>query len=136
MHRLWRWQRFFFLVPHHASGVGHRDLKPENILVYADGDGLVHHISLADFGRDAGALPLKPYAQTMCTVSGLAFVGRSTETVGTLQYMPPSVLCGIEYDKNIDYDALLCMLYSLLHGKLCSVTSVKLSIHMTSDFVR
>ncbi len=85
----------------HASGVVHRDVKPSNILVDAD-----DHAHLTDFGI---ARPLDPEV-TRLTVTGAY--------VGTLDYIAPEQLRGLDVTPAADVYSLACVLYECLTGKV------------------
>ena len=80
----------------HRRGLVHRDVKPANILLDEDG-----HAYLTDFGisKQLG--------------------GASTEAgriVGTLDYLAPEQIRGVEVDARTDCYALACLLYECLEG--------------------
>lgn len=77
----------------HEKGVMHRDIKPENVLLDSDG-----HIKLSDFGLSK---------------SGEA---KTSTRLGTLLYIAPEILLGREYNHTVDFWALGCMIYEMLHG--------------------
>lgn len=64
----------------HENKVIHRDIKPENLLLTVNGD-----IKLADFGWSVHAPSLR--RKTLC---------------GTLDYLPPEMVCGNEYGPYVD----------------------------------
>ncbi|XP_014206106.1 aurora kinase B-like [Copidosoma floridanum] len=78
----------------HKNGVIHRDIKPENLLLTHDGD-----IKLADFGWSIHS-PLK----------------KCTFMCGTLDYLPPEMINGQEYDFSVDHWSLGIMCYEFLVG--------------------
>ena len=82
----------------HAQGLIHCDLKPQNILV-ADGDG-APRAKLLDFGL-AGRLSLSD-----------AVVPR-----GTLGYVAPEVLKGVDVDARADLYSLGLVLYEVVTGR-------------------
>lgn len=64
----------------HQKKVIHRDIKPENLLLADNGD-----VKLADFGWSVHAPSFR--RKTMC---------------GTLDYLPPEMVRGHEYDQCVD----------------------------------
>jgi serine/threonine protein kinase len=106
----------------HRAGIVHRDLKPGNIMLTKAG------AKLLDFGLakptamgaiSAGAsTPLLSAAMTMTSpsphVSPLTSAGM---LIGTLQYMSPEQLQGIEADARSDIFALGAVLYEMAAGK-------------------
>jgi serine/threonine protein kinase len=77
----------------HENNVIHRDLKPDNILLNRSG-----HVKICDFGWCSEGIHEK---MTFC---------------GTLDYMAPEILEGINYSFQIDIWALGVILYELIHG--------------------
>ncbi|SPF32218.1 Serine/threonine protein kinase (fragment) [Candidatus Sulfopaludibacter sp. SbA4] len=106
----------------HRSGVVHRDLKPSNIILTAGGPKLL------DFGlaKREGALaarentkpstprPSIPSRTQMPTVSNLTTLGA---VMGTLQYMAPEQLEGLEADGRADIFAFGALVYEMVTGK-------------------
>lgn len=84
----------------HACGVIHRDMKPENVLI--DDAGIAR---VTDFGL---ALPLHE-SSARFTLTGTA--------VGTVDYMAPEQLKGLEPDVRLDVFALGVVAYELLTGQ-------------------
>lgn len=78
----------------HANSVIHRDLKPENILLTSD-----DNIKLADFGWSAHSRSNK--RKTMC---------------GTLDYLPPEMVEGQQYNNSVDQWCLGVLCYEFLVG--------------------
>jgi serine/threonine protein kinase len=78
----------------HSKHVIHRDIKPENILISADGE-----LKLADFGWSVHT----PTA-------------RRTTLCGTLDYLPPEMIEGHDYDESVDIWSLGVLLYEFLVG--------------------
>lgn len=83
----------------HAGGVVHRDVKPSNILIGEDGDA-----HLTDFGI---ARPLDPEATRMTVTGGY---------VGSLDYIAPEQLRGLDVTGAADVYSLACVLYECLTG--------------------
>ncbi len=93
----------------HRSGVIHRDLKPENVMVRVDG-----YVKVLDFGL-AKWLPnsrddrgLRPDASAL---------SRTGQIVGTLAYMSPEQIEGLEVDSRSDLFAFGIILYEMLTGR-------------------
>lgn len=81
---------------HHNVGVVYRDLKPENCLLDADG-----HLLLTDFGLSKVAL----HADETCR-----------SILGTLEYMAPEVIMGLDYGMAVDWWSLGALGFDLLTG--------------------
>ncbi len=79
------------------NGIIHRDLKPANIMVSGTGE-----MKLMDFGI------ARPTETGLHTTDG--------HIVGTLQYLSPEQLDGIEIDKRSDIYSLGTILYEMLTG--------------------
>ncbi len=86
----------------HLRGVIHRDLKPANLLVDRDG-----RLKVIDFG--VARLADDDPEHTRLTAAG--------QLVGTLEYMSPEQLDGVEIDVRTDVFALGVVLYELLCGR-------------------
>lgn len=83
----------------HAAGLVHRDVKPHNIML--DDAGRAY---IADFG-----LAKDREASTVLTRLGQA--------MGSLDYMAPEQIRGVEVDGRADVYALGCVMYECLTGK-------------------
>jgi hypothetical protein len=84
----------------------HRDVKPANVMLVAQ-RGPAPLVKVVDFGI-ARALGADPTHDTALTGTGVA--------VGTLQYMAPEQLVGVELDGRADVYALGAMLFQALTG--------------------
>ena len=85
----------------HRQGVVHRDLKPSNIMLTAAGPKLL------DFGlaKSQAALP----AATSVTLPGTI--------LGTMQYMAPEQLDGVEADRRTDIFSFGVLIHEMVSGK-------------------
>ena len=91
----------------HRQGIVHRDLKPGNIMLTPTG------VKLLDFGL-AKPAPILPAAVTMAQPGELTVHGT---IVGTLQYMAPEQVQGLEADARTDIFALGAILHEMATGR-------------------
>jgi eukaryotic-like serine/threonine-protein kinase len=89
------------LAAAHEKGIVHRDIKPENIMVRKDGI-----VQIMDFGL------AKLY--TSGNVSRLTKAGT---TMGTMGYMSPEQVQGLDVDHRTDIFSLGVVLYEMLAGE-------------------
>jgi serine/threonine protein kinase len=105
----------------HRAGIVHRDLKPGNVMLTKTG------AKLLDFGlakptvigaAASGAAPLLSAAMTMTAPSPQhSPLTQQGALVGTVQYMSPEQIQGIEADARSDIFALGAVLYEMTTGK-------------------
>ncbi len=79
------------------QGIIHRDLKPANIMISSTGD-----LKLMDFGI------ARPTEASLHTVDG--------NIVGTMQYLSPEQMDGVDVDSRADIYAFGAILYEMLTG--------------------
>jgi serine/threonine protein kinase len=89
------------LAAAHEKGIVHRDIKPENIMIRKDGI-----VQIMDFGL------AKLYKEG--NVSRLTKAGT---TMGTMGYMSPEQVQGLDVDHRTDIFSLGVVLYELLAGE-------------------
>ncbi len=83
----------------HYKGILHRDIKPANLMLTREGT-----VKLMDFG--------------IARMVGSQRLTRADRVVGTLEYMAPELLNGVEPSIQSDLYAVGVLMYELLTGKL------------------
>jgi len=91
----------------HRRGVVHRDLKPSNVMLTPSGMKLLD-FGLAKFKGGSGGVPAQPTRTDLTTPGAM---------IGTLQYMAPEQLEGIEADARTDIFAFGVLLHEMVTGK-------------------
>jgi len=102
----------------HRAGIVHRDLKPANIvLVRAAGASSAPIAKLLDFGLAKASAPAVAVGGATMAQTVPANVTAQGTILGTLQYMAPEQIEGMEADARTDLFAFGCVLYEMLTGK-------------------
>lgn len=86
----------------HEKGIVHRDIKPENIMLRKDGI-----VQIMDFGL-----------AKLRTAAGVSRLTKAGSTVGTLGYMSPEQVQGLDADHRSDIFSLGVVLYELMTGQM------------------
>jgi len=108
----------------HRHGIVHRDLKPGNVMITNGG------VKLLDFGlaKQATSAVVGSDATTAVATPSMAPLTAEGTILGTLQYMSPEQLEGIEADARTDIFAFGAVLYEMVTGKFAFQASSKTSL--------
>jgi serine/threonine protein kinase len=90
------------LAAAHEQGIVHRDIKPENLMIRKDGI-----VQIMDFGL-----------AKLRQASGASRLTKEGSTIGTIGYMSPEQVQGLDTDHRTDIYSLGVVLYELLAGKI------------------
>src|ERR1051326_3545664 len=96
------------LASAHAAGIVHRDIKPANVMVTPDSN-----VKVLDFGLAKLLQRVTPASETRSGESSLTSEGT---VMGTVGYMPPEQVLGLETDHRSDIFSLGVVLYEMLSG--------------------
>jgi Tol biopolymer transport system component len=94
----------------HRRGVVHRDLKPANVMLTSSG------VKLLDFGLATQRDAATGSTSQIETMDGRERITSEGAIVGTLQYMAPEQLEGLEADARTDIFAFGALLYEMVSG--------------------
>lgn len=89
------------LAAAHEKGIVHRDIKPENIMIRKDGI-----VQIMDFGL-----------AKLYTDSNVSRLTKAGTTMGTMGYMSPEQVQGLDVDHRTDIFSLGIVMYELFAGE-------------------
>jgi serine/threonine protein kinase len=93
----------------HEKGIVHRDLKPANVMVNATG-----RVKVLDFGLAKALGPND--SRVTAEAKAMAAVTHNRRVIGTLPYMSPEQVEGLDVDARSDLFSLGVMLYEMAAG--------------------
>ena len=89
----------------HGQGILHRDLKPENILLLSKPEP--DFVKIIDFGL----------SRLFVEISESQKITKSGKLMGSVHYMAPEQVSGLNVDARCDIYALSCMIFEMLAGE-------------------
>src|SRR5438128_5096729 len=98
------------LAAAHDAGIVHRDIKPENVMLRRDGI-----VKVLDFGLAKLTQPSAPAVDTQAATKPLVQT-EPGRVMGTVAYMSPEQVRGLELDARTDICSLGVVLYEMLAG--------------------
>jgi len=102
------------LTAAHAAGIAHRDIKPENIMVRPDGV-----VKVLDFGLAKLSEPSTLKASTIDPTALTKPVNTDPGVVmGTVSYMSPEQVRGVQVDSRTDLFSFGVVLYEMIAGRV------------------
>jgi serine/threonine protein kinase/tetratricopeptide (TPR) repeat protein len=102
------------LTAAHAAGIAHRDIKPENIMIRPDGV-----VKVLDFGLAKLSEASAPNASTIDPMAPTKAVNTDPGVVmGTVSYMSPEQVRGLEVDVRTDIFSFGVVLYEMIAGRV------------------